>query len=885
MSFAMSGRAPQAREALAARGVAASIAAFLARRNWSWLGSAAGLLVFALVAAGLYRLAGEVAWTDIRSAAQSLGWAQILGAALATAVSYAALTFLDILSLRQVGVRQVPWPYAALTSFISHSLTFTLGFGVLTGGAVRLRRYQLKGVEAGRIIASGVLCALTFWMGLAAAAGICLVAAPGIFAHLFGMPPSMAMAIGGVILAALGGWIAYAASRSAAITISGWEISLPGPAFSLGAVAIGIADTSSAALALWLLLPADIPVTFPSFLEIFVLATVAGVISHVPGGLGVFEAILFLALPGMSTPQGIGALLMFRLVYYVAPFVLSAMALLAQEVRSRSAAIDKARRALSKTAGPFLLPACSIAVFTGGLVLLISGATPADHARMFVLRSVVPLPFVETSHFVASLVGAVLLVIGYGLTQRLRSAWTTAVALLAAGALFSLVKGIDYEEALVCLAIILLLWLARPEFYRRAGLLDTPVSSGWLLAIGIGLAASVWVGFAAYSTASCKQWVWWNFAYNGDAPRFLRATLGIGIVALLLGLHRALHSVHPGIAGEEGDLARVRPIVATAQQTDAHLALLGDKRFLFTEDGEGFLMYGVQGSTWLAMGDPVTADEKRAIELIWRFKELADLHNGAPAFYQLSSRYIACYIDAGFSLAKLGEDAVVELSGFTLEGGEWRKWRQAKAGAERRGLSFRIVPAEHIPPFLPLLKEVSDAWIAERGRKEKGFSLGFWSQAYLRRYDHAIVCMGDRVVAFANIWKAAQQSEYSVDLMRHLPDAPAGTMDYLFICLMMAAKADGFQWFNLGMAPLSGLASHRLASRWSRLGALIHRHGDSYYNFEGLRAFKSKFKPVWRPRYLAHPGGLSMARVLMDATRLIGASPKRVLKSEGIFRT
>jgi phosphatidylglycerol lysyltransferase len=681
----------------------------------------------------------------------------------------------------------------------------------------------------------------------------------------------------------LGGWIAYAAWRPAAIAISGWELNLPGPALSLGAIAIGIADTTFAAFALWLLLPADVHVAFPAFLEIFVVATILGVISHVPGGLGIFEAIILLGLPGMSTPQGLSALLLFRLIYYVAPFSLAAATLGAQEIRSHAAAIDDARSAVLRIAGPFLRPGCAIAVFIGGIVLLVSGATPADHARMVILCKLVPLPFVETSHFVASLVGAVLLVVGYGLGQRLRSAWTAAVALLGAGALFSLAKGIDYEEAMVCLAIILLLWLARPEFYRRAGLLDMPVPSGWLLAIAVGLAVSVWIGFAAYADVSYKNWMWWHFAYSGDAPRFLRATLGVGVITLLLALYRGLHSAHPGDVVEGDDLDRIPPLAGAAERTDAQLALLGDKRFLFAEDGQGFVMYGVQGSTWLAMGDPVAADEKATAELIWRFKELADLHNGAPAFYQLSWRHIPLYIDAGFSLSKLGEDAFVELSSFTLEGGEGRKWRQAKAAAERRGLSFAIVPAERVQAILPLLKEVSDAWLAGRGGAEKGFSLGFWSEAYLSRFDHAIVWQGDRIVAFANIWRAAQGSECSVDLMRHLPDAAAGTMDYLFICLMAAAKAEGFQWFNLGMAPLSGLPQHRLASRWSRLGTLIYRHGDSFYNFEGLRAFKSKFKPVWRPRYLAHPGGLSMARVLMDATRLIAASPERARKSEGIF--
>ena len=314
-------------------------------------------------------------------------------------------------------------------------------------------------------------------------------------------------------------------------------------------------------------------------------------------------------------------------------------------------------------------------------------------------------------------------------------------------------------------------------------------------------------------------------------------------------------------------------------RTDVQLALLGDKCFLPAEDGQGFVMYGVQGSTWLAMGDPVAKDEKSVAELIWRFKERADLHNGKPAFYQISSAYIPLYIDAGFSLAKLGEDAFVDLSQFTLEGGEGRKWRQSKAHAERKGLSFEIVPASTVRALLPDLKQVSDAWLAARGAKEKGFSLGFWSEEYLCQYDQAVVRHDGRIVAFANVWKAAGRHEYSLDLMRHLPDAPGSTMDYLFICLMARAKDEGYAWFNLGMAPLSGLPRHRLASRWSRIGALIYRHGDSFYNFEGLRAFKSKFKPVWRPRYLAHPGGLSMARVLMDATALIAASPARARKS------
>jgi phosphatidylglycerol lysyltransferase len=865
------------------RRMGARMADIARRVDWTQLGIALALCVFALVGIILCRTLSHIAWTEVSEAMASVSWQEIAGAVAASAASYLALAGLDILALRQVGARTVPLSYAAFTSFISHSFTFTLGFGVLTGGAVRMRLYQLKGLEPGSIVAAGILCALTFWMGLAALAGICLVIEPGVVAQLYGVPSTMEVAIGAAILAALAGWIAYSSLRPTTMTISGWELSLPGPAASLASIGIGIADTTFAGLALWLLMPGDVHMAFPAFLMIFVMATVLGVISHVPGGLGVFEAVMLLALPTQSIPEALGALLLFRLVYYVGPFAVAAAGLGAQEVRAHAETLKAAHAKFLETAGPLLRPACAVAVFLGGIVLLVSGALPADHARMVVLRKIIPLPFVETSHFVASLVGAVLLVVGYALAQRLRSAWNAAVALLAAAVVFSLAKGIDYEEALVCLAIIALLLLARPEFYRRAGLLEAPLSWEWVLAISMAIVASLWVGMAAYQHVSYKNALWWHFAYGGDAPRFLRASLGVAVAGMLFALHRILHSAHPGeTGGRPLGPDTVRPIVDAMPRTDVQLALLGDKCFLSAEDGRGFVMYGVHGSTWLAMGDPVARDETSVAELIWRFKERADLHNGKPAFYQISAAHIPLYIDAGFSLSKLGEDAFVELANFTLEGGEGRKWRQSKAHAERKGLSFEIILASDVRTVLPRLKEVSDAWLAARGAREKGFSLGFWSEPYLCRYDHAVVRHEGRIVAFANIWKSAGKNEYSLDLMRHLPDAPGSTMDYLFICLMAKAKDEGFTWFNLGMAPLSGLPRHRLASRWSRIGGLIYRHGDSFYNFEGLRAFKSKFKPVWRPRYLAHPGGLSMARVLMDATTLIAASPRRARKSGGM---
>ena len=125
-------------------------------------------------------------------------------------------------------------------------------------------------------------------------------------------------------------------------------------------------------------------------------------------------------------------------------------------------------------------------------------------------------------------------------------------------------------------------------------------------------------------------------------------------------------------------------------------------------------------------------------------------------------------------------------------------------------------------------------------------------------------------MAFANLWLGADRQELSVDLMRYTSDAPESVMEYLFVQLMLWGKAQGYAEFNLGMAPLSGLSSSEAAPNWQRMGAALFEHGVPSYNFKGLRSFKDKLKPVWRPRYLAIAGGAAPAMVLIDATRLIG---------------
>lgn len=280
-------------------------------------------------------------------------------------------------------------------------------------------------------------------------------------------------------------------------------------------------------------------------------------------------------------------------------------------------------------------------------------------------------------------------------------------------------------------------------------------------------------------------------------------------------------------------------------------------------------MYQRQGHSWIVMGDPVGPRDAWP-ELLWTIREQADAAQGRLLLYQISQAMLPLAIDLGLQLVKYGEEAQVDLTHFTLDGPTAKQLRHAERRATHEGARFEIVRAADVAAILPELRAVSDAWLRAKNQGEKAFSLGRFDDAYIARSDCAVVRVEGRIVAFANIWATPDKSELSVDLMRHADCAPYGTMDYLFIQLMRWGQSHGYHWFNLGLAPLSGLGERRLASIWAQAGALLYRHGEFLYGFEGLRAYKDKYGPVWQPRFVAGPNGLGLARALLDLQTLIG---------------
>ena len=260
-----------------------------------------------------------------------------------------------------------------------------------------------------------------------------------------------------------------------------------------------------------------------------------------PGGLGVFDGLIILALPNVPEPALIASLVLFRLIYYVLPLILSAALLSFYEANNQSAALRRNVVEIAAVATPLLPAVTATAVFLGGLVLLISGALPAEPDRLSTLRAVLPLPFVEASHFFASMIGSLLLIVAHGLLGRLRTAWFAAIVLLLAGTTFSIAKGVDYEEAIICLSVVMLLLIGRRHFYRRGGILSGHTSNLEILAIITAVGISLWLGFVVYRDVDYTKSLWWEFAYHGDAPQFLRASLGVAVSLLAVTVYHLVH--------------------------------------------------------------------------------------------------------------------------------------------------------------------------------------------------------------------------------------------------------------------------------------------------------------------------------------------------------
>jgi phosphatidylglycerol lysyltransferase len=788
----------------------------------------------------------------------------LVRALLATAISYLALIGRDAAGLRSLQV-SVPAPLLWIGAMAGSALGNAVGFGALTGGAVRYRVFSAAGVSAAQVARLSAVTSSTFGIGLVGLSGLGLLCTAPSIASLLGVPMPVLLALGVASLAAVGALTLWCRPGRAPIRLGNCSFALPSRGGLLVQFILVGVDVAGAGLTLLTLLPfAHIGAV--DFLAIYAIALLLGVIGHTPGGLGVFEATMIFALGRNAPPAAlVAALPAYRAVYFLLPLLLSGALLAALEVhgvvqRMAPRTLAAAAPQIASLAPKFL----AVITFAIGAMLLISGATPAFGRRLAMLRTALPLWAVESSQLGGSVLGVMLLFVARGLMRRLDAAWWLATVIAVASLVLSLAKGLAFVEAGVLAFLIMLLATTRRRFDRPASLFEQRFTFGWMVSVIIVLMVALWVLFFAFRDVPYSRELWWQFEFDGRASRALRATVGASVFACALALWQLLR---PGagrlIPATREDLQTAARIVRAQERSEAVLAIMGDKSFIFSQSRRTFLMYAKRGRSWVALFDPVGPTQDWP-ELIARFIALAHAHGGRAAFYQVRPDALPLYLNVGLKLMKLGEEACINLPSFGLEGSQRTRLRYAVKRGERDGLSAEVFGPDQIPALLPTLRAVSDAWLRQRGMREKTFSVASFDADYVAAQSIMLIRQQGRAVAFATFMTTDLHTEATIGVMRHVTGTSPCTMEYLFTKLALHLKQAGFRKLSLGMAPLSGLAPTPLAGTWHRVAHLLWRYGGRLYNFRGLRSFKSKFDPEWQPRYLAASGLIGPFLALAD---------------------
>lgn len=601
------------------------------------------------------------------------------------------------------------------------------------------------------------------------------------------------------------------------------------------------------------------------------------VVSITPMGVGVVEVLMTAVFTSLGVPAASSALisLSFRGLTFWIPLGIGF--LLLRRVKSFGA--EEVTRS-----EPWGVRAVAVLTALMGLVNVLSAVRPAMHSRLALLEEYSPFGVTTGGHLTSALAGFALLVLSFGLWRRKRVAWTLALAILIVSIPVHLIKGLDYEEAI--LAGLLAIWLAylRPHFHARS---DPPsVRQG----LGVLLAALMFT--LVYGTAGFYV-LDRHFRHNFGLGAAMRQTLvmfteyynpglepitGFGryfadsiyVVAALTSGYALTMIIRPVLIRQPHRMEqeeRAAAIVRDHGRTVlARLALMEDKQYFFSAGGS-VVAYAVEGRVAVALGDPIGPPEDVAAA-IDAFCQFCRPNDWLPAFYQVLPKNLSTYRAAGLDSLCIGQAGIVDLGGFTRSGRSNKSLRSSVNRIARLGYTAQVVEPVHPPPLLQELKAISDEWLTNVQGSEKRFSLGWFDEAYLNSCPLILVRDREGVIdAFANIVTIPLASEIAVDLMRHRTQAESGEMDFLVSSLCEWAKEAGYATFDLGLSSLAGIGEKPGDPAIERALHYIYEHVDQFYNYRGLHAFKDKFNPQWLPRYIIYPGLANLPPIIVALIR------------------
>lgn len=619
---------------------------------------------------------------------------------------------------------------------------------------------------------------------------------------------------------------------------------------------------------------------------IFTLGSIAGILSLLPSGVGSFDLVVLLGFQyyGIGTETVLAMLILYRTFYYILPLIIGIIFTLLVQSQNEKEIVQiidfsKAKDFINKTSSitNILL---SILILASGVILLLSALIPGVIERIKIASRLLSFPILQLSRQLSICIGILLIVISREIRMKVKRSYKITMWLLFFGAIFALIKGFAYEEAIFLILVLIILKMSKNSFYRRSLPIDWFKVSMTLILAYIGI-----IAYMKVSHIILRDFLKIKY-FKSLIPKRISWTIPSGLIAygFLIVFVIYYELTKEKITNNEMyERVNEEKVNKFLEEHDGnfltHLIFLKDKHLFWSKNNKVLIQYEISQSLAVVLGDPI-GDPKYFGEALTEFQDFIDEYGYKSVFYQASEKLLPFYHDHGYYFFKLGETGLVELDNFDINSSKSRDFRNVLRRFEKDGFSFEMYYENSIDENLFLsLKKVSDEWLADR--EEMGFSLGWFNREYLNKSKIGVVKSQEtgQIIAFASISPSYDdQNSASIDLMRFKKEVPNNTMTFLILNLILKFKEENYKMFNLGMAPLSNVGITQNAHIQERMAHLVFKYGKHFYSFDGLRKYKNKFDPKWEGRYLVYEDLTLLPSSLIDVTWLIHSKKKRSLR-------
>ncbi|MBB2481898.1 bifunctional lysylphosphatidylglycerol flippase/synthetase MprF [Bacillus sp. APMAM] len=615
-----------------------------------------------------------------------------------------------------------------------------------------------------------------------------------------------------------------------------------------------------------------IHITLRELFPIFIVASCAGIVSMIPGGIGSFDLIMLLGFESLHVPTEkiLLILLFYRISYYIIPFILGTILFVKKLWNDLDEPYRQVIHFLARNISHWII---TILVFFSGIILLISASLPGVLERVKFLREFLSFPIMNLSHQLSVAAGLLLLFLSRGIEYRVKWAYYFTMFMLIFAAILSITKNLNYEQAIFLIIVAFILWLSKKSFYRINFVVTWGRAAFDFLGILFFIILYFFIGYMNLPQHSEKMKIpHFIRKYMILDPGDLFKSAVLGLIIALIVIYFVYWLKKPYEAQFPSSINETEKIMEHLQKYGgtvlSHLIFLHDKMIYWSRSGNVLFAFQKYADKLVVLGNPV-GDHREFHDCIEEFHDVANLYGYTPVYYEVTKEMLPMLHENGYDFFKLGEEAFVNVEEFSLSGKKMKNLRAVKNKLEREGFSCNVLEPPFSDELLSRLQFISEQWL--QGRLEKGFSLGFFDKDYLNLGPIAVVKNEEGVpIAFTSLMpKYDDHKTLSLDLMRQLSDIPPGIMDFMFIHLFEWAGQNGYSQFNIGMAPLANVGLSKYSFLGEKLASQIYLHGSFIYHFKGLKNFKEKYADTWEPKYMAYRKKTSLPLTMIQVALLI----------------